>query len=97
MVKMVKMKGGSTEEAIVIGIFLLIVIGGVSWLIWWIINKCKKVTDTCANDDDCCEYLKCVGTKCCSPSTKVCSNDNECCGSCVNSDEYLIMNFDAGS
>jgi len=43
MGKMVKMKGGSTEEAIVIGIFILIVIGGVSWLIWWIINKCKKL------------------------------------------------------
>ena len=77
---MVKMKGGAEGWIIgIIIIFVLLLIGGGSYGLY-LLFKCTKVTDTCANDDDCCEYLKCVGTKCCSPSTKVCSKNNECCG-----------------
>ena len=76
---MVKMKGGA--EGWVIGIILLIVVIVIIVIVLLVIEfKCTKVTKTCEDDDDCCKSLKCVGTKCCSPSTEKCSKDNECCG-----------------
>ena len=71
---MVKMKGGGTGVAIVIGIISLAFIGGVIWLVYYL--KCTEVTKECKDDDDCCDPLKCKNKKCCSPSTEKCSKDN---------------------
>ena len=64
---MVRMKGGSSGAIIGLIIFVfLLLIGGSIGL--YFLLKCAEVTETCEDDDDCCETLECKDNKCTEPS-----------------------------
>ena len=55
-------KGGGSTAIVVI--FLIFLLGGVGFGIWWFFIKCKAKNSECTTSTDCCKGLQCIDKKC---------------------------------